>query len=309
MVVVNPINISGVSPISSTINLTYNFDNVIKNAYVAPNTAPNSADLAKMNKLTNYNLDSPHVSISISSQTPDSQQISLFDNTINTTVKYKLNFLRVCISPMYAGTGVISNINTGGVASYDKLFAIVLECTSIDSNQSTLLIIIPLSNTTDITETNLDNLINFVGNTTTTNVIFDINKFIPPTIFNTYNINNGKIIYTSPLKCDVLTILKYSLFVTDTTVTSQTENIPTYTCYSSSSVPSKQTFLTQNDIYIDCYKVSESSNIVGGIINTSALPSKRSIKKKKKNKKKTAAIIIVISTFLDLSYFFIQLCV
>ena len=53
--------------------------------------------------------------------------------------------------------------------------------------------------------------------------------------------------------------------------------------------------MAQNDIYIDCYKVGESANIVGGVINTDAQTNKKKAKRSIINAKSLTAFYILVS--------------
>jgi hypothetical protein len=278
---------------SSNASLTYNFDNVAKGS------PDNTTSLDNIKALFNvYDINTSHVSFSTTAPNKNgstAHQLSYYDNEKNSTIDYTVNFLHVCPSP----------VNTSNSTSWSNSLSIILECKSADTDKNLLLIIIPLSpidytNDTDKKsktygtpilsvnpETNINNLALNVNSVTQTDsklrnkyqkLSFDINAFIPSAQFNIYIIGNNKFIYTNSIKYDYKAIGDIFNNITTTITTTP----PPYSIiYKSASAPSKQNILVQNDIYIDCYKVSESSKIDGGIVNTNVKPKEDDTDKNK----------------------------
>ena len=289
---------------SSNASLTYNFDNVIKGP------SDNTTTLSAVKTLfSEYDENINHVSFTITAPSnlgSMPHQLSYYDNVKNLSIDYTINMLHVCPSP----------VHTTKPTKYKSALSIILECTSNDSEKNILLIIIPLSfidyiedtnkksktfgqkilSTTP--ETNINNLTLIVNSFTQTdsnlknsyrNLSFDINAFIPSAQFNVYIVGNNKFIYTNPIQYDYMEI--GSMF-NDIIIPDFTSTTVYSINYKSATAPSKQNFLVQNDIYIDCYKVGESSKIDGGIINTDKPP-----KKNNKDKKKNEAITAVTGLY------------
>ena len=295
---------------SSNASLTYNFDNVTKGSPDDSTTLDNVKTI-----FSSYDINTKHVTFSTTSpnqQGSTAHQISYYDNITNSNIDYTINFLHVCPSP----------VNTSLPKNVENSLSIILECTSKDINKNLLLIIIPLSPidyTTDTNkksktfgqpilsfkpETNINNLSLMVNSVTQSDsklrnryktLTFDINAFIPSAQFNIYIAGNNKFIYTNSIKYDFKaignTLSNIVIPLTFTTPAVYSNS------YKSASAPSKQNFLLQNDIYIDCYKVSESSKIDGGIVNTNEKP-----KENENETKKNIAIMSLTSLYFGLLF-------
>ena len=132
--------------------------------------------------------------------------------------------------------------------------------------------------------------------------LIDINKLIPATTFNTYSTGSHKVIlFTTSLTYLNSASLPGPTFMTEikNNNTSTTPNSLPST-YTSLSIPTKKTIVAQNDIYIDCYKVGESANIVGGVINTDAQTNKKRAKRSIVNTKNATLFYILFSIFIAL---------
>ena len=279
---------------SSNASLTYNFDNVAKGSPDNTSTLDNVKAI-----FSSYPENIKHVSFSTTAPNKNgstAHQLSYYDNIKNSNIDYTINYLHVCPSP----------VNTIRPDGWTSSLSIILECTSADTDKNLLLIIIPLSpidytndtnkkNNTYGTpilsvnpETNINNLSLIVNSVTQTDstlrkkynkLSFDINAFIPSAQFNIYIVGNNKFIYTNSIKYDYKAIgdMFNSIVIPSSFTTPSVYSIS----YKSASAPSKQNFLVQNDIYIDCYKVSESSKIDGGIVNTNDKPKEDDTDKQK----------------------------
>jgi hypothetical protein len=276
---------------SSNASLIYNFDNVSK--------VPADNDLSTVKQMFDGYVKTISKSFQINSTQLSAHQISYYDNLTNSTILYSVEYLHVCPTP----------VTTSTTDRYDisDCLCIILQCRSTDVNSNTLLIIIPLSpikytqgkdkkgnvisSLSVKPETNINNLTLNIKNNT--NLNFDINAFIPSSNFNTYISGNNKFIYTTEIKYDYQNLEStFNSLVPELT----TKTTPIYeNFFLSSSAPSKQNILVKNDIYIDCYKVGESSKIKGGIINP--LTDKQANKEDKREKKKNKGITILTTLY------------
>lgn len=296
---------------SSNASFTYNFDNVSTVRVDDSNALSNITGIFSEYKIPEYYASFNITAPSQNGSTP--HQISYYDNITNSTILYSIEYLHVCPIPVTTSTTIV-DISYG--------LCIILECKSTDPNKNTLLIIIPLSPikyidskdkkgrvTSTLTvqpETNINNLTRNIKDNNN-NLTFDINAFIPSTKFNIYSAGNNKIIYTTEIKYDYKNL--EGLF--NTLVPDYTKEISPINAisYISSSAPSKQNILVQNDIYIDCYKVGESSKIKGGMPNP--LTDKQASKEDKKEKKKNKGIATLnIVYFVILGFYvFCIICI
>lgn len=276
---------------SQNIQLLYNFDNISINK---PVTKSVLTDNQFSNILTVFpSFKTTYAGILYNSFPINSQQsnqhISYSDNITPIPIQYAIKYLHMGVSPIQL-TG--SN------------FALILDC--VNSNGNILLIIIPLLENTDNFEDSqitpiIDNIdaASIITSTYSAKSI-DINKLIPATTFNTYSTGNHKVIlFTKYFTYLNSASLPGPTFMTDiknnniSTVPTTPNSLPS--TYTSLSIPTKKTIVAQNDIYIDCYKVGESANIVGGVINTDAQTNKKKAKRSIVNAKSLTAFYILVS--------------
>jgi hypothetical protein len=283
---------------SQNIQLIYNFDNIsinkpVTKSVLTDNQFSNILTVFPLFKTNNYT-GTLYNSFPINSQ-QSNQQISYSDNITPIPIQYNIKYLHVGVSPI-----LLTGSN----------FALILDC--VNSTGNILLIIIPLLENTgtinafedsQITPI-IDNIdaasVNIDAASTYTGKPIDINKLIPATTFNTYSTGSHKVIlFTTSLTYLNSTSLPGPTFMTEIK-NNNTSTIPITpyslpSTYTSLSIPTKKTIVAQNDIYIDCYKVGESANIVGGVINTDAQTNKKRKKRSILNAKNATLFYILVS--------------
>ena len=262
---------------SQNIQLIYNFDSIS----ITPPVATILTSASVLNNIrtvfplftTDYT-STTHYSFTINSQLGN-QHVSYSDNLTPSPIQYTIKYLHIGISPIL--------INT-------YIYSLIIECT--DSNSKILLIIIPLKLDTDKENSELTPIITYIANVISNinlQPIIDINKIIPPLNYNTYSTGTNRVIYfTEPLSYKI----SPTFMTTITTVILDKSLINISAYYTSLTIPQKKIIMAQNDIYIDCYKVGEKSNITGGIINVDTQTNKI---------KKTLSIV----TATNMTYFYI----
>jgi len=263
---------------SQNSQLIYNFDTISITSPVATilTTASELNNIRTVFPLftTNY-ASTTHYSFTINSQLGN-QHVSYSDNITPSPIQYTIKYIHIGISPIQ-------------IISYK--YSLIIECT--DSTSKILLIIIPLKLDLDNTENSeLTNIITYITNVVssiTTQPQIDINKIMPFNTYNTYSTGTNRVIYfTEPLSYK--TGLTFINTITALELATTLINIPAI--YTSLSNPQKKIIMAQNDIYIDCYRVGEKSNITGGIINVDTQTNKI---------KKTLSIV----TATNMTYFYI----
>lgn len=267
---------------SSNNKLTYNFDNVTTNSDNTLHVFDNVKILFPSYNPTIHKSFSTYTQ-NINGSTPS--QITYYDNVTKSNINYTIRYIHVCPIP----------VATILPTTWDKSLSIILNCKSTDNTQSILLLIIPLKATTDLTELNIDNLLSNVQVDTQNNPV-DINKLIPLSQFNTYSVGSNKFIFMNSINYKSSSITIFSMDTLFTSFTTGVDNPIDTTFYTSTSIPSKQTLVVPNDIYIDCYKVSDNKGTfvdpIPKIKNSSSL-----------DKKKSKILWIMVDVFLAILIF------
>jgi hypothetical protein len=165
--------------------------------------------------------------------------------------------------------------------------SLIIDC--VNSTGNILLIIIPLLANTSINDIfedsritpiidNIDSFFNSPSSYRASSI--DINKLIPATTFNTYSTGSHKVIlfttsftYLNSISSPGPTFMTEIKNNNILTIPTTPNSLPS--TYKSLSIPTKKTIVAQNDIYIDCYKVGENANILGGVINTDPQTNKK----------------------------------
>jgi hypothetical protein len=242
-----------------------------------------------------------------------STNITYYDNVINSTQLYKINFIHVGLSPI--------NLNK----TYCWCIMLDLKTTSLD----TLIIIIPITYVVPITASGSNQLVLneqpefskllYNCNYSTNNQI-DITKFILPTIFTTFyntnpntSITNRVIILNSSINTSFYDVVKLSLttlnpmYINSKFLSSTIYNPPTLIktisqnpIYLCSKLPIKQADVLQNDIYIDCYKVGDTDKVLQDIKN----PLRSVSKNKRGNQQKQLALFGLLLSCIIIYLFF-----
>lgn len=271
---------------SQNIQLIYNFDNI------SINKPEPSTDLTATNVLSNIVALFPsfdtidydgaiYNSFAINTQSTN-QQVSYSDNITLSPMQYTIKYVHVGVSPIQFDT--------------TSTFAIIIDC--IDSTGNILLIIIPLKVSTAtayIENTQITALLQNIDDTTQV-APFDIGQFIQPALFNTYTSGTNRVILFNDSSISYNTIPTF-MNIAGTIQIELLSTLPNTT--KSLSIPQKKNILVQNDIYIDCYKVGETNNINGGVINTD--PQTIATKRKSYNTKRNMIIFYILISLVGIS--------
>jgi len=276
---------------TQNIQLLYNFDNLSFNTPVINTSLTTSTQLSNIRSLfpsftTNY-IGTVYNSFPINTQ-DNTQQISYTDTNTNSPIQYTIKFLHVGISPIQFNT-----------TDKSDTFALTIDC--VNSSGNILLIIIPLTVSADTAFQGNFQITSLFQNIKSVNTAapVDLNKIIPLFTFNKYDIdsnrvilfNNSSIAYNNTIEPDFMNLISDAIRSQDTLLKTSTVSND-YSMYTSLASPQKKNILTQNDIYIDCYKVGESSAIDGGIINPD--PQTNKIKSRRTNRDARFMIAIYI---------------
>ena len=276
---------------NQSIQLNYNFDNIS----IRPPTEITLINDQKLEHILtlfesfNVNYSSAiYYSFSIDTQTGE-KQISYSDNITNSPIKYTIQYIHVGISPIKFDTTTANPDNC----------ALIYDCFDFINN-GILLIIIPIQKITSTAKEtqNVKNLLARISNTDNNNL--DINSFMPNSTFNTYSNGSNKVIIfnkESSIKyssAGFLNTIKEANLVSSH-VSSNNDALPLLSAYTSFTIPKKEIIVSQNDIYIDCYKVGESDKIDGGInIDTQTKDKKKSRAQKKENEQNAIGLYIFL---------------
>ena len=274
---------------SQNIQLIYNFDNI------SINTPETSTELTSTNALSNIHALFPsfhttnykntiYNSFAINTQSTN-QQVSYSDSITLSPIQYTIKYLHVGVSPIQFDT--------------TSTFAIIIDC--IDSTGNILLIIIPLKKSIDSKYTENAQITALLTNIdiTTSVAPFDIGQIIQPSLFNTYTSGTNRVILFNDSSISYKTIPTFMDTATTKNIKVAILNTTLPNTYKSLSIPQKKNVLVQNDIYIDCYKVGETNNINGGVINTD--PQTIATKRNRSNTRRNRIIFYILISLVGIS--------
>jgi hypothetical protein len=246
---------------------------------------------------------------------PSSNNITYYDTIINSTKLYKINYIHVGISPL--------NLNN----IYSWCVMLDLSTTALD----TLIIIIPIKYV-PLLPTIAESVVKQKENPDFSKLIYNcnystnneinINSFILPnnyiTTYNSASSNSSSptsrvIILNGSINTYFYDIINSSrttlnpkyinnIYLNSTVYNPNSaiiKNIPLSNIYLCTKLPIKTNDILKNDIYIDCYKVGESTNVIGGITNPSSVSRNRT-----RNQETQIALFSIIIAFVMLYGFF-----
>ena len=308
--------ISSTIPASNTLPnaaLTYNFNNVTLSGVDTTDQRYANIDLSFPGYSAFIKASQNSQLLKTIKTTPTSNNITYYDTIVNSTKQYKIKYIHVGISPL----------------SLNQIYSWCVMLDLVSTALETLIIIIPLNYVSLISTVSDAEIIKnenpdfskllYNCNNSANNAI-DINKFIVPrnytTIYKTANsANNRAIILNGSITTyfyDIINSSKVTLkakyinniYLESTIYRSQTnvqlKSISTALIYLCVKLPIKTNDILKNDIYIDCYKVGESSTIVGGIKNPLSSVSNSS----KANEQTQIALFGIILAFLIIYGFY-----
>lgn len=297
-------------PISNpAATLTYNFNKVILSGLDTSTQRYANIDLSFPGyaAIINNMIINDNQILKTLKTTSSSNNITYYDNVINSTKQYKINYIHVGISP----------INLSQIYSW----CVMLDLTT--NTSESLIVIIPITYLSAIDDSVLiqnekPDFSKLVYNCNySTNNAIDINTFMLSSSYYTIydrstdlTSKNRVIIFNSSISTyfyDVINSSKTTLipryidnkylnstiYNTITGPITQLRTIPQSNTYLCLKLPIRSNDILQNDIYIDCYKVGESTSVVGGITNPSSVS-----KNKKGNSEVQLALFSIIIAFV-----------